>query len=164
MNIPKTPPSSSSISATDIDAFRLERLKHILSQQKFLNEHSHKYLTIFQTTITAIVIAAVAVFMSWKSLSISLEIAKASLRALELLLVTVGVFVVLVVVTNIASWWDYRKEETQLLNAVVGNEFRTSPSLKGAWRWFETWLFILVVLVVCGAVSYFEMSVFPLMK
>ena len=118
-------PPTNPTKPTTADDFRLERLKHVLSQQRFLNEHSHKYVTIFQTTATAIVLAAVAVFMSWKSLAISLEVANAAIRALEILLLFVGAFVVLVVITNIASWWDYRKEEADLLNACL---LYTSPS------------------------------------
>lgn len=164
MNVSTNTSTETSVSAEELQSFRLERLKYVLSQQKFLNEHSHKYVAIFQTTVTAIIVSAVAVFMSWKSLSISVEIAKSALRALELLLVAVGAFLVIVVVTNVASWWDYRRDEAKLMNAVVGDGFRDLPSAKGVWRWFETWLLILVLVVVGGAVYYFETSVFPLMK
>ena len=43
--------------------FKLERYKYILGQINFLNENLHKYLTLFQTLATAIVSAAVAVFV-----------------------------------------------------------------------------------------------------
>ncbi|MGH1542172.1 MAG: hypothetical protein ACRBHB_17220 [Arenicella sp.] len=164
MTIPANPSPDSSDSTEEIESFRLERLKYVLSQQKFLNEHSHKYVATFQTTVTAIIVAAVAVFMSWRSLSISAEIAKSALRALELLLITVGGFLVLVIITNVASWWDYRKEESKLMNEVIGDGFRDPPSVKGVWRWFETWLLALVLVLVGGAVYYFETSVIPLIK
>jgi hypothetical protein len=161
---PNKPSTRSSDSPTEIAAFRVERLKYILSQQATLNEHSYRYVTLFQTTVSAIVVAAVAVFTSWKRLAISAEIAKAALRALELLLVVTSGFFILVVVTNIASWWDSRREEARLMNDVVGEGFRNPPSLQGVWRWFETWLIILVLIVLVGTLTYFEHAVLPLIK
>ena len=152
------------IQLTDKNTFKLERLKYILDQQKFLNEYSHKYLTIYQSMITAIVGAGMAVFMSWKRLSISLIVARTTIRALECILILTGAFMFLVVFTTIASWWDYRKEETELLNEVVESNFRSPPSIKGIWRWFESWLLIFVVVTVLCIIVFGEVWIVPLMK
>lgn len=144
--------------------FKLERLKYVLSQQAFLNEHSHKYLTVFQSIVTAIVLAGVAVFMSWEKLSIPAEVARAAMRALELLLGATGAFVFVVIATNVASWWDYREEEVEILDTTVGKGFRKAPSLNGIWRWYEAWLMLLVLIVVVGSISYVEHSILPLIR
>ncbi|MDX9988981.1 hypothetical protein [Thiothrix unzii] len=146
------------------DDFKLERLKHILKQQDFLNEYSHKYLTFFQTISTAIITAIFAVFAGWQKLSITADMAIVTIRALELLLSFISIFVAVVIATNIFSWWDYRKDEANIFNEIVSQDFRKQPSLKGIWRWFEFWFLVVVVCLSFGIIIFVEYFAIPLIK
>lgn len=144
--------------------FKLERLKHILKQQDFLNESFHKYLTFFQTVTTAIITGIVAIFISWQKLGVSIDITKVAIRTLEFLLVIMGLFIVFVMISSIFSWWDYRKEEKKIFDMEVSTEFRNAPSVRGIWRWFETWFLVLIIILCAVFVTLIESFIIPAIK
>lgn len=144
--------------------FRLERYKHILENQKQLNEYSHRFLTVFYSSIAAVAIAGVSVFMSWKKLEIDAALARTVIRGLEVTVFLSGVFVLLVVLSNILSWWDSRVDECKVVDEVLGPGYRKPPSIRSAYRWFELWVVLLVVAVVVGLVVYIERIVIPMIR
>jgi hypothetical protein len=145
-----------------VSDFKLERYKYILKQLHFLNDSLHKYLTLFQALATAIVSAAVTVFVSWKKLEISPEIAQLSIHILLALLFLVSLFVGLSVIAGIFSWIDYRREEVQLLNSVVGPGFRSAPTMRNIFRWYETYVVLFLLAVMVGATILVECKIIPL--
>lgn len=157
-------PDPPSVRTSLEDQCRLERLKFILDQQKFLNQFAHKYLIFFQSVVAAIGLATVAVFMAWSDLDVTTAIARTAMRTLEFLLIATGLFVVVLVVATVSSWWDYRHDEAELLDESVRSGFRKKPSVAGLWRWSETWLLVAVVVVVGGGVVLMEQFVLPLIK
>src|SRR5258708_14054402 len=50
--------------------FKLERYKYILQEIHSLNENIHKYLTLFQALVTAIIGGGITIFLSRKMLRI----------------------------------------------------------------------------------------------
>ena len=77
------------------DAVKIERYKFILQEISNLNSNTHKFLNLFQTLATAIIGGAILVFVNWKKLEISADIAIASIRALYWLLVILAIFLII---------------------------------------------------------------------
>ncbi|GBE92262.1 hypothetical protein [Nostoc cycadae] len=147
-----------------IQEFYLERYKYILQEIRSLNENIHKYLTLFQTLATAIATAGVALFVGRQQLNLTPEITKVALQGLLGLLVILAAFVVFSIVAGIFSWLDYRTEEVELLNKVVGVGFRKLPKKSNFWRWQETYVLFFVVIVVIIIISYVQSYIIPLIK
>ena len=144
--------------------FKLERYKFILQQINTLNENVHKYLTLYQTLATAIVGGVVLIVVSWKQLKIEAHIARAGVEGLLCLYVVLTLFIVVAIGAGIASWFDYRKEENEVLDEVVREGYRKPPQLGNLWRWNETYVLLFIVLmalVVCGYIGFWLM---PLIK
>lgn len=143
--------------------FKLERYKFILQEVHTLNDNLHKYLALFQTLTTAIFGAGVALFVSWRQLNITVEVAITAMRGLLALLIILTLFVVSSLIAGILSWFDYRWEEVELLNETVKQGFRKPPSLKNFWRWYETYLIVFILIVVVAIAIYVETQVVPQM-
>ncbi|HWW75183.1 MAG TPA: hypothetical protein VNZ44_07305 [Pyrinomonadaceae bacterium] len=143
--------------------FKLERYKYILGQINFLNESLHKYLTLFQTLATAILAAGVAVFVSWRKLEITAEVAQLAIHSLMLLLGLLAFYVVASIFAGIFSWWDYRKDEVKLLKTLGGTPFREPPEFKGnVLRWYETQAILFIAVVTFAAIYFVEYYIIPL--
>lgn len=144
--------------------FKLERYKYILTQINALNENLHKYLTLFQTLATAVLSAAVAVFVGWPKLGISVEVARLGVRSLLGVLLILAIFVVFAILSGVFSWLDYRREEVALLDQVVGPGFRSAPNVKNLWRWYETHVVAFVLLFVAAVWVFAEWCIIPTMQ
>jgi hypothetical protein len=118
------------ISKDDRSAFELERLKFIYGQIGDLNQNVHRLSTVFHTLTTAILGGGVSLVVSWKKLGIDTQTAQIGVRGLLLLFALVATFVFVSLVITVASWYDFRQEETALMNRVVGAGSRTPPRLK----------------------------------
>jgi len=150
---------------TDIvQEFYLERYKYILQQIHSLNENVHKYLTLFQALATAVTTAGVALFVGRQQLNLTPEITKTAIQGLLGLLIILAAFVVFSIVAGIFSWLDYRSEEVELLNKVIGVGFRRQPRKMNFWRWQETYTILFVLLVVTAIIIYVQGQIVPLIK
>lgn len=159
---PADPPSL--VSSDNASEFKLERYKYILQQMQALNENTHRYLTLFQTLATAIVGGGVGLFLTWSNLGIAPELARAGIRGLLGLLVLLMIYVVLSVLAGIFSWMDYRNEEVDLLDQIIGPGFRKRPSLRSLWRWYETYILLFMVVAVLAIYVYVERQIIPLVR
>lgn len=144
--------------------FKLERYKYILQQLNALNENAHKYLALYQTLATAIIGGSVLVFVSWKQLKIDAEVARVGIRGLLWLLVALTAFVVISIVSGLFSWFDYRREEIELLKKEIGSGFRHPPSLKNFWRWSETYLLLFLLVAMIFIYRFVENRIIPLIQ
>lgn len=144
--------------------FKLERYKYILHQISFLNENIFKFIGLFQTLGTVIISAQIAVFLSWRKLEISADIARIGIQSLLLLLVFIALFSIVSIVVGVASWFDYRKEEVELLNKTVAIGFRKQPRLGNLWRWYETYIVLLIVLIIIFTYLVVQTQIIPLIK
>ena len=128
-----------------------------------LNENSHKYLTLFQTLATLIVGGGTYLFVSWRNLHISPDVARISMQGLVGLLVLLTLFTVVSLSSGISSWFDYRKAELQLPNEEVGVGFRNAPRMRDWGRGYEVhMMFFAVLIVVCIAI-FVETQIIPQM-
>lgn len=144
--------------------FALERYKYILQEIRSQNENFHKHLTLFQALATVLVGAGISLFVGWQSLKITAEVARAGIRSLLSLLVILMIFIVASIIAGICSWFDYRKEEVELLDKVVPHNFRKKPTLKNFWRWQETYLLLFTVAVVAAIYYYAATRIIPLIR
>lgn len=147
-----------------VDAYKLERYKYILREIHFLNESTHKYLTLFQTLTAAIVGGGIGIFVIWKSLKIDASTARLAIQGSLGLLILVALFVNVSILVNVLSWLDYRREEVDLLNQSIEQNWRRLPQLRNFWRWSETYILLFVSLAVIGIVFYVEYQIIPLVK
>ncbi|MFL6214850.1 MAG: hypothetical protein ACJ74J_13280 [Blastocatellia bacterium] len=144
--------------------YKLERYKYILQQLNALNENAHKYLALYQTLATAIIGGGVLVFVSWKQLKIDAEVARVGIRGLLGLLIILTAFVALSIISGLFSWFDYRREEVELLKKEIGSGFRQPPRLKNLWRWSETYLLLFLVAAIVFIYRFVEHQVIPLIQ
>jgi hypothetical protein len=144
--------------------FKIERYKYILLQLNTLNENIHKYLTLFQALLTAVVGGIVTVFVSWKNLKIEVGTAKLGIQGLLGLLIILSSFVLVSIVSGVFSWFDYRKEEAKLLDDTIKPGFRRQPNIRNFWRWYETYMVIFIVGVTIFIYCFVENSLLPTMK
>lgn len=144
--------------------FRLERYKYILQQLQTLNENNHKYLSLFQTLATAVIGAGIAVFVGWKELKIDAATAHVAIRGLLGLLIILTLFVVISIISGVFSWFDYRREEVELLKDEVDHKFRKAPTLKNFWRWSETYLIAFLISVMIIIYFFVEHRLIPMIN
>ena len=144
--------------------FYLERYKYILQEIHTLNENIHKYLSLFQTLATALATAGVAVFVGRQQLNLTPDVARTAIQGLLGLLVILAAFVVFSVLAGIFSWFDYRVEEVDLLNRMIGSGFRKPPKKRNFWRWQETHVLVFIIIVVTSIVIFVQSKIIPLIK
>ncbi|MFL0288445.1 hypothetical protein ACJH6J_24040 [Mycobacterium sp. SMC-18] len=128
-----------------LDAVVLERYKYINSQLAALNDSAHKFLSLYQTLTAAIVTAGLALFVGYRGWGISADNAHKGLIGLLLLQAIVAAFTCAFLLAGVASWLDYRREEVTLLRDYLDQSFREAPKIRNFYRWYETYMVLLVV-------------------
>jgi hypothetical protein len=147
-----------------ISALKTERYKYILQEIHSINENIHKYLTLFQTLATTIISGGIGIFVVWKSLKMDADAAKAAIQGALVLLIIVTLFIITSIIVSVLSWFDYRKEEVELLDTVIQPNFRKPPKLRNFWRWSETYVLIFIIFIIITAFFYVEYYIIPLVK
>jgi hypothetical protein len=146
------------------DELKLEYYKYLASEIRSLNENFHKFLSWFQTLATAILGVGIAFWATWQNMNMTAETAVSIVRSLEWLLILLAVFILVSMIAGISSWYDYRREETELLNKWVDPSFRKPPRLTNLWRWSETYLMLFTMAFVVVVSAYVETHIIPFMK
>lgn len=164
MKTDKTKPCNDSAVLDPGKDFKLERYKFILQEIHTLNDNQHKYLNLFQVLITAIIGGGVLVFVSWQQAKISADAARVAIHGLMWVLVILAAFLFVSIIAGAFSWFDYREEETKLLNEVVGTGFRKRPTWANFWRWNETYVLLFVSIAVIVIVMYVERRIIPFIQ
>ncbi|MGN9776443.1 hypothetical protein ACTMS0_11820 [Micromonospora sp. H33] len=123
-----------------LSELHVERYKYILQQLNASNENVHRFLAIYQSLATGILGAGLALFVGYRKWGIGASVAHAGLIGLVCLLTIVAAFTVLLVVSSVFSWLDYRKEECALTDDLIGPGFRDPPRLANLVRWHETYI------------------------
>lgn len=144
--------------------FKIERLKFVLQQIDRLNERFHKYVTLFQSLTTAIIVAGAAIFALWSKEGVSDEAARAIIHGLLGLFTLFACFVVVFIGTGIFSWVDYRKEEVQILDDGIEKGYRQPPKLANVFRWHEFYLLLMIVISVISIFWFTKAVIIPLIQ
>ena len=128
-------------------AIVLERYKYILNQIHVMNENVYRFFAIFQALATAMVTAALGLFVGYSKWGISADTARTGVRGVLVLTTAVAAFTVLMVVVGVLSWLDYRREECELTEKYFVAGFRTRPRLRNFYRWYETYIVVFIVAI-----------------
>lgn len=130
--------------------FYLERYKYILQEIRTVNDNVYRFLGLYQTLATSLFTALILLFATHQKLGIDARSSRAGVVLLMSLISVVAIFAIVLIVSGIANWIDYRTEECALAKDYLGLDFRSPPVLKNMFRWYETYiiLFILATLLV----------------
>lgn len=140
-----------------VELIIVERYKHIVAQQAKLDLASVEALNLYIKGGTVLLAAFAAVIGAQDTLKLSPDQTSGLLQLVSWAMWFLGSYVVVTILANMASWWDYRTEETELAMAHVALYFRKPPKLN-LLRWRETWMVVFIIgsllLVQCVAVPY----------
>ncbi|MFJ8020516.1 hypothetical protein [Streptomyces sp. NPDC096311] len=128
--------------------FALERYRYILQQIHAVNENVHRFLAIYQTLATALVGAAVALFVGYRKWEVAPDVARGGVIGLLILATVVAAFTCMLIVVGALTWLDYRNEECDITDEVVGLGFRARPRSGNLLRWYETYVLLFIVVSV----------------
>lgn len=140
--------------------FKLERYKYILAQKRSLNSKTFKVVAIYQALIGALGLAQFNVMSMLHKKSISLEIAFFSSQCLLVMLVVLTTFILFLLVGGIFSWLNYRDDEKEIEMEVFGKS-RGVLSLKSIFWWYETYIIVIVILMLSLAIWVYINKIFP---
>lgn len=126
--------------------FALERYRYLLQQIHAVNENAHRFLALYQTLATALVSAALALFVGYRKWDLTADTARGGMIGLLTLVTVVAAFTGTLIVVGALAWIDYRNEECDITDEIVGPGFRKRPRPGNFLRWYETYVvsFILV--------------------
>lgn len=122
------------------------RYGHILQQIRVVNENVFRFLAIYQTLISALAGGQVLLFINHDHWALSQSTTKIGLYGLLILETIVGIFTALMVIVGALSWFDYRSEECDISDVILGTNFRKRPSIANWYRWYETYIVVFVFL------------------
>lgn len=131
----------------EVPTIVVERYKYILNQIHVVNENVYRFFAIFQALVTAMVTAALGLFVGYAKWGISTDTARTGVRGVLVLTTAVAAFTVLMVVIGVLSWLDYRREECELTEKYFAAGFRTAPRLRNFYRWYETYIVFFIVAI-----------------
>ncbi|MEV0910123.1 hypothetical protein [Streptomyces hokutonensis] len=137
--------------------FALERYRYILQQIHAVNENAHRFLALYQTLATALVSAALALFVGYREWSVPPSTARGGVIGLLTLVTMVAAFTSTLIVVGALAWLDFRNEECDITDEMVGPGFRKRPRPGNFLRWYETYvlLFILVSVITMWVLAAF---------
>ncbi|MEU4924922.1 hypothetical protein AB0G54_00105 [Streptomyces yokosukanensis] len=129
--------------------FALERYRYILQQIHAVNENAHRFLALYQTLATALVSGALALFVGFRKWDIPAATARGGVVGLLTLTTVAAAFTCTLIVVGVLAWLDYRHEECDITDELIGPGFRKRPRPGNFVRWYETYvlLFILVSVI-----------------
>jgi lysylphosphatidylglycerol synthetase-like protein (DUF2156 family) len=143
------------VSTTESEASRalrsdltVERYKYILQQIHTSNENIYRFLAIYQALTTALVGAALALFVGYRGWHIAASVARTGVIGLLVLTTVVATFTVILILVGILAWLDYRNEECDLVDREVELGFRARPRTGNFFRWYETYVMAFIVVSI----------------
>ncbi|MFE2450662.1 hypothetical protein [[Kitasatospora] papulosa] len=110
-----------------------------------MNENAHRFLALYQALATTLVGAALALFVGYKKWDISPDAARSGVIGLLALTTVVAAFTMTLIVVGALSWLDYRNEECDITDEMVGVGFRKRPRPGNLSRWYETYILIFII-------------------
>jgi hypothetical protein len=128
----------------------LERYKYILQQIHTVNENLYRFLAIYQTLATALVGAALALFVGYRAWHIPAGTARTGVVGLLTLTTVIAAFTVILVVVGVLTWLDYRNEECDLTDKTVFVGFRSRPRTRNVYRWYETYVIAFIAVSIAA--------------
>lgn len=125
--------------------FGLERYKFILQQIQALNENVYRFLAIYQTLTSTLVGGGLALFVGYRKWGIKTDTARSGIIGMMWLITIIAAFTILLIIAGILNWLDYRREECELTDTLVGMGFRKAPQPRNFMRWHETHIILFII-------------------
>lgn len=138
----------------------VERYKHVLGQMTRIDEGAHKFLSLFQVTVTALLGAGGSLWLLHVEWGIGLAEARLAIELILALIAGLGLFTAALLVIGMFAWMDYRREEAALA-ANAASSRRSPGSWKHLWRWQEFYMILLVLAVSLAALLTGWLLVLP---
>ena len=148
------------MTANKEDNFLLERYKYVLSQKQSLNGATLQIITIYQAGLALVVSGQFAISAAVAAAKLDNEVARAGTFALLGLMSVLSTFALLLLVSGVAAWLGYRREEAQIENDVLGTS-RPAPNLTSVVTWYETYFGIVIIAVFVSYVVVLFCAVLP---
>lgn len=144
--------------------FALERYRYILQQIHTVNENAHRFLAIFQTLATTLVGAALGLFVGYRKWGVDPATARGGVIGLLVLTTVVAAFTSLLIVVGAFAWIDYRNEECDITDELVGPGFRKRPRPGNLLRWYETYVLLFIIVSVLSMWLLAGFFLLPVMR
>ncbi|WP_327318148.1 hypothetical protein [Streptomyces sp. NBC_01235] len=155
---------TSSESASTRKEFALERYRYILQQIQVVNENAHRFLAIYQTLATSLVGAGITLFVGYRRWGISASVARDGVIGLLVLVTLVAGFTITLIAVGALAWLDYRNEECDITDEIVGPGFRQRPRLRNISRWYETYVLLFILISIVTLWTLAAVFVLPKIK
>lgn len=144
--------------------FKVERLKFILQQIDQLNRGVDKHIATFQVVFTGIVTAVASIYVGASKLGIEKDVAAKAMAAMVGVSALVSAFMLMLLVSGVCAWLEYRNDEADILDEMVRPGYRRRPSVVNFWRWHETYFALLVVCAPVGLAFFVTYYLIPSLK
>jgi hypothetical protein len=144
-----------------VDGIQLERYKYILQQLHTLNENVYKLLALYQTLVTTLAGAGLAVFVGYRKWGIDPATAHSGVIGILWLITLVAFFTMLLIIIGILNWLDYRREECELAEQAAYPGFRAPPRVRNLFRWYETYILLFIASSVLFVWIYANRLILP---
>lgn len=125
----------------------VNRYRNIISKISKLDEQYQKNTNLAYKTLlslTTFVILSKLAFSEGKIDFLTLELA---IKSTGLITILFFVYLVLLSVSHLLSWYDLRQEECELLKKMDLNNLINSPAWKNIYRWSEFYFIILCIII-----------------
>lgn len=136
----------------------IERYKFIQEKIHFLDKILHININLIVKILIGVFTFILSVFLIHikQPALISQASVTLSLQFSSILISLTSLIFLLMTISNIFAWFDYRKDEVQLLEKFGGDFKRTEPKAKNFLMWQETWFSIaLLIILISSILVYF---------
>jgi len=144
--------------------FALERYRYILQQINAVNENAHRFLALYQTLATALVSAALALSVGYRNWDVPAATARGGVIGLLILATVVAAFTSTLILVGALAWLDFRNEECDITDEVVGPGFRQRPRPGNFLRWYETYVLLFIIVSVIAMWVLAALLLLPAMR
>lgn len=138
----------------------VERYKFIQEKIHFLDKMLHTNISLIVKIIIGIFTVILSIFLInlKQPTLIHLDTITLSLKISSILIGLISLIFLLMTISNILAWFDYRRDEVELLEQ-FGKEFkRTVPKAKNFFMWQETWFAITLLVLLISTIFIYIFS------
>jgi hypothetical protein len=142
----------------------VERYKYILDQIKSTNDNVYRFLAIYQALATAIAGAGMLLFVNYRNWKVPPAVVRLGLEGAASILSVVAGFTILLILIGVWTWLDYRNEECDVADRIVGVGFRSRPKVGNFFRWYETYIVVFIGTTVVVVWVFVEALLVPAVR
>ena len=142
--------------------FLLERYKYVLLRKQHLNEATFKIAAIYQTVLLALGIGQYNVISLWKQKTLNNDLAHLFTNCIFAMLIILTMLILILILGGIFSWLKYKSDESDIEFKVSGTR-RPDVTFKSIFRWYETYLALIVIIVLASWIYTYLYHLLPIL-